>query len=228
MAEKEEKKEKKPAPAQKTVGGAKPTTAVKGLTTEGIVEKPAAPPRFKTMYHKEVVPEMMKELGYTNPHQAPKLVKIVINIGVSEAKDNIQALDSAREELAQIAGQLPQVRRAKKSISNFKLRQGMPIGLRVTLRGDRMYEFMDRLITTAVPRIRDFRGIERRGFDGRGNFNLGLKEHLVFPELNLEKTQKPRGLNITFVTNAGDDKAGMELLSRMGMPFRKHDADKKS
>lgn len=229
MAEKakdeKEKKEKKPAPAQaqKTPGGAKPTSAVKPLTTDGIVEKPAQAPRFKTLYSKEVVPAMMQELGRSNKHEIPRITKIVINIGVSEAKDNIQALDSAREELAQIAGQLPQVRRAKKSISNFKLRQGMPIGVRVTLRGDRMWEFMDRLVTTAVPRIRDFRGIEPRGFDGRGNFNLGLKEHLVFPEVNLEKSQKARGMNITFVTTAASDEEGMALLARLGMPFRKQE-----
>jgi len=229
MAEKENKKEKpKVAVQQKTPGGAKPSTKLKAPTTDGIVEKLKEAPRLKTHYFKQVVPAMLEALGKKNPHEIPRLVKVVVNIGVSEAKENIQALDAAREELGQITGQLPQVRRAKKSISNFKLREGMPIGLRVTLRGDRMYEFIDRLITTAVPRIRDFRGIEPRGFDGRGNFNLGLKEHVVFPEINLDTIQKSRGMNITFVTTAANDEEGMQLLGHMGMPFRKPEQSKKA
>jgi large subunit ribosomal protein L5 len=187
-------------------------------------------PRLKTQYREKVVPALMETMGVTNPFQIPRLLKIVINIGVNEAKENIQALDIAKDELGQITGQLPQVRRAKKSISNFKLREGMPIGVRVTLRGNHMYEFMDRLIAIAIPRLRDFRGLEPRGFDGYGNYNLGLQEQHIFPEINLEKSMKTRGMNITFVTSAGQlprlnneekDAAGMELLERMGMPFRK-------
>ena len=130
-------------------------------------------------------------------------------------------LDVARDELCVITGQLPQIRRAKKSISNFKLREGMPIGVRVTLRGDRMYEFLDRLIATAIPRIRDFRGLEPNGFDGQGNYNLGLREQMIFPEILAEKSPRPRGMNITIVTDAGEDAAGLELLTRLGMPFKK-------
>ena len=164
---------------------------------------------------------MMSERGYKNLFQVPRLKKIVINMGVSEAKENIQALDAAKDDMMVIAGQMPQIRRAKKSISNFKLREGMPIGVRVTLRGDRMYEFMDRLIATAVPRIRDFRGLEPRGFDGQGNFNLGLKEQMIFPEINVETSLKARGMNITFVTNAGNDEEGFDLLDKLGMPFKR-------
>lgn len=187
-------------------------------------------PRLKAHYQERVVPAMMESLGVSNPFEVPRLLKIVINIGVNEAKENIQALDIAKEELGQITGQLPQVRRAKKSISNFKLREGMPIGVRVTLRGDRMFEFMDRLIAVAIPRIRDFRGLEPRGFDGAGNYNLGLLEQHIFPEINVEKSVKLRGMNITFVTSVRQlprldgeqwDKVGMEFLERMGMPFRK-------
>ena len=227
MAEKEEKKEKKmktpgtPHPQaniQKPKRGEGPVKLAGGT---GTYEKPAETPRMKVAYLKEIVPSFMSDSGKTNVHAVPRLTKIVVNMGVSEARENIQALDSAREELAVITGQLPQVRRAKKSISNFKLREGMPIGLRVTLRGDRMWEFFDRLVSVAVPRIRDFRGLEPRGFDGRGNFNLGLKEHHIFPEINMEKSAKARGMNITFVTSAGNDKDGFELLEKMGMPFKK-------
>lgn len=228
MAEKEEKKEKKPKVAggqphpqaniQKPKRGEGPVKLAGGT---GTYEKAAVPPRMKVAYQKEIAPSFIGDGGRDNVNAVPKLTKIVVNMGVSEARENIQALDSAREELALITGQLPQVRRAKKSISNFKLREGMPIGLRVTLRGDRMWEFFDRLVSVAVPRIRDFRGLEPRGFDGRGNFNLGLKEHHIFPEVNMEKSQKARGMNITFVTTAGNDEDGFALLDRMGMPFKK-------
>ncbi|MBI5594972.1 MAG: 50S ribosomal protein L5 [Elusimicrobia bacterium] len=229
MAEKNEKtdktvkKEKKPA-APNAQAGAKPKRGegpIKLSSGTGTYEKASGEPRFKSLYHKEVVPSFLQAGGKTNVHEVPRIEKIVVNMGVSEAKENIQALDQAREELAMITGQLPQVRRAKKSISNFKLREGMPIGLRVTLRGDRMWEFFDRLVSTAVPRIRDFRGLEPRGFDGRGNFNLGLKEHHIFPEVSLEKSPQARGLNITFVTSAKTDEDGFSLLERMGMPFKK-------
>ena len=187
----------------------------------GLIEKAGETPRLKKLYHENVVPGMMKDLGKDNPHAVARLSKIVVNMGVSDAKESVQFLDSAREELAAITGQRPQMRRAKQSISNFKLREGMPIGIRVTLRGDRMFEFLDRLVTTAVPRIRDFRGLDPRGFDGRGNYNLGLREHHIFPEIDLTRSPKPRGMNITFVTTADSDNEGLELLGRLGVPFRK-------
>ena len=178
-------------------------------------------PRLKSLYRDRVVPEMMVRFRLTNVFQVPRLEKIVLNIGVSEAKENIQALDMAREELASITGQAPQIRRAKKSISNFKLRQGMPIGLKVTLRGDRMYEFMDRMVSLAAPRIRDFRGFSLKGFDGRGAYNVGLKEQHIFPEIDLEKSTKLRGMNITFVTTAGKPEEARALLELLGLPLRK-------
>ncbi|MFH2203635.1 MAG: 50S ribosomal protein L5 [Elusimicrobiota bacterium] len=184
------------------------------------------PPRLRTFYFKQVVPAVLQETDNKNKLAVPRLTKIVVNMGVSEAKDNVQALDIAREDLAAITGQRPEVRRATKSISNFKLREGMPIGVRVTLRGDRMYEFLDRLVTTAVPRIRDFRGLPPKGFDGRGNYNLGLREHHIFSEVDLERSPKALGMNITFVTTAGTDEDGLDLLGRMGLPF-KGDGQKK-
>jgi len=177
-------------------------------------------PRLKEHYKNTVITEMMKRFGLKNPFQVPRLVKLVVNMGVNEAKEDIKALDVATSELSAIVGQKPQVRRAKKSISNFKLRMGMPIGLKVTLRGMRMYEFLDRLINAAVPRIRDFRGLDPRAFDGRGNYNMGLNEQHIFPEVNLDKSPKIRGLNITFVTNAGSDERARELLTLFGVPFK--------
>ncbi|MFC1678900.1 50S ribosomal protein L5 [Elusimicrobiota bacterium] len=199
----------------------------KSTLPTGLVEKNQDLPRLKVFYFGDVVPGMRKDLDLDNHLQVPRLLKIIVSMGVTEAKENIQALDTAREDLGLITGQLPQIRRAKKSISNFKLRAGMPIGLRVTLRGDRMYEFLDRLVATAVPRIRDFRGLEPKCFDGRGNYNLGLKEHHIFSELDLEKSPTARGMNITFVTTADTDDEGLELLSRMGMPFKKKSSGKK-
>ena len=185
-------------------------------------------PRLKKAYAEKVVPALMDKHQFENPFQVPRLVKIVVNIGVSEARDNIQMLDAAREELAMITGQWPQVRRATKSISNFKLREGMPIGVRTTLRGHRMYEFFDRLISTAIPRIRDFRGLEPRGFDGNGNYNLGLREQLIFPEINVEKSPKQRGMNITVVTTAGNDDLAFELLQALGMPYKQKEPAKQA
>lgn len=179
-----------------------------------------ATPRMKALYKEAVVPALMERHSLKNPHQVPRLRKIVVNIGVSEARDNVQTLDAAREELALITGQLPQVRRASKSISNFKLREGMPIGVRVTLRGDRMWEFLDRLITVAIPRIRDFRGLEPRGLDGSGNFNLGLKEQLIFPEITSERVSKQRGMNVSIVMTEGKDALSLDLLKELGMPFK--------
>jgi large subunit ribosomal protein L5 len=182
--------------------------------------------RMREMYHTAVRPALMKDFSLSSPMAAPRMTKIVINIGVSEAKENIQALDLAKEDLTMITGQAPQIRRAKKSISNFKLREGMPIGVRVTLRGVRMYEFFDRFVSLSVPRIRDFQGVDPRFFDGRGNLNIGLKEHHVFPEVNMEKSPKARGMNITFVTTAGDDAKGKALMEHMGMPFKKPEVKK--
>jgi large subunit ribosomal protein L5 len=182
--------------------------------------------RVAEAYVSKVQPALMKDFNLSSPMAAPKIVKIVINIGVSEAKENVQAIDLAKEDLMLISGQAPQIRKAKKSISNFKLREGMPIGVRVTLRGARMYEFFDRFVSLSVPRIRDFQGFDPRFFDGRGNLNIGLKEHHIFPEVNMEKSPKARGMNITFVTTAGDDKKGKALLEYLGMPFKKPEAKK--
>jgi large subunit ribosomal protein L5 len=179
-----------------------------------------AVPRLKKIFLEQVVAVLMEKHGYKNPFEVPRIKKVVINIGVSDARDNIQMLDVAREELALIAGQWPEVRRAKMSISNFKLRQGMPIGLRVTLRADRMYEFLDRLITTAIPRIRDFRGLEPKAFDGSGNYNLGLREQLIFAEIGTEKATVQRGMNITIVTTTSQDEESRTLLQALGMPFK--------
>ncbi len=178
-------------------------------------------PRLKKYYKEHVVKYLMKKLNYSNIHEVPKLEKVVINMSVNEAKENIKALDIAMEELAMITGQKPKICRAKKSISNFKIKKGMPIALKVTLRGDRMYEFIDRLIYIALPKIRDFHGISPTSFDGRGNYNLGLTEQYVFPEVNIEKSDRARGMNITIVTSAKTDKEAYELLSSLGFPFRK-------
>ncbi len=178
-------------------------------------------PRLKELYLKNVVPQLIKKFKYKNIHQVPKLEKVVINMSVNEAKENIKALDIATEELAMITGQKPKICRAKKSISNFKLKKGMPIGLKVTLRGDKMYEFIDRLIYIALPKIRDFRGVPPNSFDGKGNYNLGITEQYIFPEVNVEKSDRARGMNITIVTSAKTDEEARELLSLLGFPFRK-------
>jgi large subunit ribosomal protein L5 len=178
-------------------------------------------PRIKELYVKNVVPALEKELGLKNVNELPKLEKIVINIGLSEAKDNPKVLEIATAELAAITGQKPLTCRARQSVSNFKIREGMPIGIKVTLRGNMMYEFFDRLVNIAMPRIRDFRGIEPNKFDGRGNFNIGLTEQYIFPEVNVEKSDKPRGMNITLVTSAKKDEHAKKLLEYLGMPFKK-------
>ncbi len=191
----------------------------KGKAAETVVE-PGPPPRLKVHYETEVVDYLMKRFGYRNRQQVPKLQKIVLNMGTGDALQNIRYLEAAVEDLSAIAGQRPSIRRAKKSIANFKLRAGMPIGCSVTLRGARMYEFMDRLISIAIPRIRDFRGLSPRGFDGRGNYNFGIKEQIIFPEIKYDKVEKIRGLDVTFVTTAETDEEGFELLKAMRMPFR--------
>lgn len=177
--------------------------------------------RLKEAYKKLIIPELMKKFGYKNPLEVPRLEKIVVNIGLSEAKDNPKVLDNATQELAMITGQKPLICRAKKSIANFKLRKGMPIGLKVTLRGERMYEFLDRLINCAIPRIRDFHGLNTNSFDKQGNYTLGLTEQQIFPEIDLSKSDKVRGMNFTFVTTTGNSEETKELLSCFGMPFKK-------
>ena len=177
--------------------------------------------RLKTKYNDEIVEEMMKKFGYKNIMQVPKLDKIVINMGVGEAKDNAKVLEAAVKDLETISGQKAVVTRAKKSVANFKLREGMPIGCKVTLRGEKMYEFADRLINLALPRVRDFRGINPNAFDGRGNYALGLKEQLIFPEIEYDKVDKVRGMDVIFVTTANTDEEARELLTLFGMPFSK-------
>jgi len=179
-------------------------------------------PRLKERYRNEAVPALMQRFGYRNVMAVPKLSKIVINMGVGEAHTDIKILDSAVEELGAIVGQRPAVTRAKKSIANFKIREGMPIGCMVTLRGDRMYEFFDRLVNLSLPRVRDFRGVSARSFDGRGNYTLGVRDQLIFPETNYAKVTKVKGMNICIVTTAETDEESHALLAALGMPFRKN------
>lgn len=176
--------------------------------------------RLKERYQKEIAPALAKEFDIKNPMATPRLEKIVINMGLGEAIGNAKILDTAADELAAIAGQKPVITRAKKSIAAFKLRQGMPIGAMVTLRGDRMYEFFDRFISIALPRVRDFRGVSPKAFDGRGNYTLGIRDQLIFPEIDFNKVDKTRGMNISIVTTARDDEQARALLRALGMPFR--------
>jgi len=191
--------------------GAKPESAPAG---------PKVPPRLKEAYRDRIVPALMKEFGYKNPMQVPRLERIVLNVGMGEAIQNVKLLESAASELGVVSGQRPVVTRAKKAIANFKLRQGMPIGAKVTLRSDRMYEFLDRLVSLALPRIRDFRGVSPKAFDGRGNYTLGLKEQLIFPEIKYDSVASIHGMDITIVTTARTNDEGKALLRHMGMPFR--------
>jgi len=176
--------------------------------------------RSNELYHTATVPALQKEFGYTNVMQVPRLEKIVLNTSIKEATQNVKVLETAAEELSLITGQKPQVRRARKAIANFKLRAGIPIGARVTLRGRRMWEFLDRLIHIALPRVRDFRGINPRAFDGRGNYSLGITEQIIFPEINYDRVSKVTGMNISFVTTANTDAEGKALLQHLGLPFR--------
>jgi large subunit ribosomal protein L5 len=176
--------------------------------------------RIQEDYEKRVVPELMKHFGFKNRMQAPKLDKIVLNMRVGEATQNIKAIDGPMDDLGRITGQRPAVRRAKRAISNFKLREGMPVGVAVTLRGRRMWEFYDRFVGIAVPRIRDFRGFSSKSFDGRGNYSVGIQEQIIFPEIDYDKIDKIRGMDVTFVTTASSDEEGLELLRRMKFPFR--------
>ena len=177
--------------------------------------------RLKEMYQAELAPRLMKDLQLKNVMEVPKVEKIIVNIGLGEAIQNIKVLESAVEQLGQICGQKPVITKAKKSIAQFKLREGMPIGCMVTLRRDRAFEFLDRLINVALPRVRDFKGVSPKAFDGRGNYTLGVREQIIFPEIDLEKIEKIKGLNVTIVTSARTDEEGRALLAGLGMPFRK-------
>ena len=176
--------------------------------------------RLKERYHKEVAPAIAKEFGIKNPMAVPRLEKIVVNMGMGEAIANAKILDTAADEVRAIVGQKPVITKAKKSIASFKLRQGMPIGVMVTLRGDRMYEFLDRLVSIALPRVRDFRGVSPKAFDGRGNYTIGVREQLIFPEIDFNKVEKMRGMNISIGTTARNDEQARALLKGLGMPFR--------
>ena len=176
--------------------------------------------RLKEQYEKEILPELQEELGLKNPMQVPRVSKISVNMGVGEAKTDAKLLDDAIAELTIITGQKPKLTRARKSIANFKLREGMPIGCTVTLRGTRMYEFLDRLVSVALPRIRDFRGIKPKSFDGRGNMSLGIREQIIFPEIDYDSVTQTRGMDVTITTTASNDEEGRALLKKMGMPFK--------
>ncbi|NLX03732.1 MAG: 50S ribosomal protein L5 [Phycisphaerae bacterium] len=176
--------------------------------------------RLQERYKNEILPALQAELGIGNPLAVPRLEKIVVSMGMGKAVANKQLIDTAAAELAMIVGQRPIICKARKSVSNFKLREGMPIGVKVTLRHQRMYEFLDRLVSVAIPRVRDFRGLDPTGFDGRGNFNMGLGEQTVFPEISVDKVQFQQGMNITMVTSAGSDEHGLKLLQKLGLPFR--------
>jgi large subunit ribosomal protein L5 len=190
-----------------------------GRETEKRETREKLVPRLKERYEREILPELTKELGVDNVMALPRLEKIILNMGMGEAVANPKILESAVEELSAIAGQRAVVTKAKKSIATYKLRAGMPIGVRVTLRGRRMYEFLDRLINIALPRVRDFRGVSPKAFDGRGNYTLGIRDHFIFPEIDYSRTDKSKGLNVTIVTTAGRDDRALALLKRLGMPF---------
>src|SRR5579875_3450402 len=177
--------------------------------------------RLKTRYLEEIRPALIERFGYSSPMQAPKIVKVTVNMGVGEAKQDSKMLDAAIEQLATIAGQRPSIRRARKSIAQFKVREGMPVGVAVTLRNERAYEFLDRLMSVAIPRIRDFRGLNPRAFDGRGNYSLGIREQIIFPEIDYDEIDQVRGLDITITTTASTDEEAFALLEALGMPFRK-------
>jgi large subunit ribosomal protein L5 len=216
MAEEKETKAKKSTGKRKGRDEAK-KAGFSANIEEGLEVKAA---RLKMRYRKEGVPALMKEFGFSNPNQVPRLEKIVINMGLGEALANNKLLESAVDQLAAITGQKPVVTRARKSIANFKLRQGQAIGAAVTLRNDRMYEFVDRLVNVALPRVRDFKGVSGKAFDGKGNYTLGIREQIIFPEINYDQIEKVKGLNISFVTTAKNDEQGLALMRHFGLPFR--------
>jgi large subunit ribosomal protein L5 len=230
MADKKDKtketkgEEKKKAPAKAAPAKAKaPAKEAKkeAKAAAPAVREKAPTPRLKERYQKDVVPSLMKQFNYRNPMQVPRLVKVVLNMGMGEAISNAKALDHAVSELELISGQHPVITRAKKSIATFKLREGMPIGCMVTLRKQRMFEFLDRFISAALPRIRDFKGIPSKSFDGRGNYSIGIKEQIIFPEIEIDKVDSIHGMDIVIVTTAKTDEEGRALLGHLGMPFRK-------
>jgi len=215
MADTTEKEAKKAKKDKKGAPKGAPQAEAPAVPAE-----PAPRPRLVDHYEQRVRGRLQQQFGFTNPHQIPRLVKIVLNVGIGDASKNPKMLEAAVAELAAITGQQPVVTRAKKAIANFSLRAGVPIGCAVTLRGARMYEFLDRFINVAVPRMRDFRGLPDKSFDGRGNYTLGVKEQMIFPEIDYDKVEKIHGMDITFVTTAGRDDAALALLREMGMPFR--------
>jgi len=211
-----------PAAASKSAGKkrAADTGAVAEAAPAAAEPEPKTPARLRMRYEQEIVPILMRDLKIDNRMRAPGLDKIVINMALGEARENIKILDAAVDELQQITGQKPVITRARKAISNFKLREGMPIGVMVTLRRERMYEFLDRLVNIALPRVRDFRGVSDKAFDGRGNYSLGVREHTIFPELNLDKIERVKGMTISITTTARSDFEGFTLLKALGLPFR--------
>jgi len=227
MADEKDKKQKGQKPADGKPQGKKAKPEQVAAAADEASGKPSRPKannrataRMRDKYVKEVLPALMKEFSLDNPMAAPKLEKIVVNMGVGEATQNAKLIDPAANEVGQITGQKPIITKAKKSIAQFKVREGNPIGVMVTLRGDRMYEFFDRLVNVALPRVRDFRGVPTKSFDGRGNFTLGVRDQLIFPEIDYSKVEKMKGMNITIVTTAGNDDQARALLKHMGMPFR--------
>jgi large subunit ribosomal protein L5 len=218
--EKQEKKQPKPEKqAKKQKGAPKEEQQARAETPAEPIE-PAPPARLKDFYEQQVRGKLQQRFAFKNPHQIPRLKKIVLNVGMGDASKNPKGLEAAVSELAAITGQHPVVTRAKKAIANFNLREGQAIGCAVTLRGGRMYEFLDRFITVAVPRMRDFRGLPTKSFDGRGNYTLGIKEQMIFPEIDYDKVERIHGMDITFVTSAGRDDTALALLKELGMPFR--------
>lgn len=215
------KKEAEVKAAPKKEAAPKKTPEKKAETEKKTVKTPAVKSRLEVRYREEIVPALIKEFKYTSVMQVPAIKKIVVNMGVGDATANSKLLDDAAEELKLITGQVPVITKAKKSIANFKLREGHAIGTKVTLRGKRMYDFLDKLITIALPRVRDFRGVSKNAFDGRGNYTLGVKEQLIFPEINYDKINKIRGMDIVIVTSAKTDKEAYTLLQLIGMPFKK-------
>ena len=228
MAKEKEKKEqtkdqqveKKPKKAASEKGAAPQKGADKAAVAEERGKGPV--PRLRERYRNEIMAAYLKNKEYTNPMAVPKLQKIVVNMGLGEASKNVKIIDVAADEVGRITGQKPVIRRARKAISSFKLREGMPIGVSVTLRGDIMYEFLDRLVSIALPRVRDFKGLSTDSFDGRGNYTMGLKDQLLFPEIDFAKVDKARGMNVTFVTSAKTDDEARSLLAHLGLPFRKN------
>lgn len=220
MADEKKEKKQKEAGGGKKKGKGEERGGSRAVHAPVVSNTQAVAARFAAKYTKEAVPTLTKQFSYTNPNQVPRLEKIVVNMGLGQAVTNPKIIDSAVDELRAITGQKPVVTRAKKAIASFKLREGIPIGAMVTLRRERMWEFLDRLVSVALPRTRDFRGISRRAFDGKGNYTLGLKEQIIFPEIDYDRIDVIKGLNVSFVTTANTDEEGRALLQAMGMPFR--------